>query len=98
MTRLIKLMMVATLVIVSAAQAQIFDEDYTGAEPAVHAYNTSNGVAFVSGTGLTVSNSAAVFDYDGTADVTNSLVEFTVIPVLNDAIPTMLMALQLFFG
>jgi hypothetical protein len=95
MTRLIKLMMVATLVIVSAAQAQIFDEDYENGDydsDVLAAVAASNGVDYVSGTGLTVSNAAAVFKYKDTKPgapvVTNALVEFTVIPVLNDAIPT----------
>jgi len=87
MTRLIKLMMVATLVVASVAQAQIFDEAYGGAVTGTAAYVTSNGVEWVANTGLTISNSAAVFEYTGIADVTNIQVAFTVIPVLNDAIP-----------
>ncbi len=88
MTRLIKLIMVAAIVVASVAQAQLFNEDYTGATEPDQAYVTSNGVEWVSGTGLTISNSAAIFEYKGTASVTNTEVAFTVIPVLNDAIPT----------
>jgi len=88
MTRLIKLIMVATLVVASVAQAQIFNEDYTGGTEPDQAYATSNGVDWVSGTGLTVSNSSAVFTYTGSASVQTSEVAFTVIPILNDAVPT----------
>jgi len=90
MTRLIKLIMVAAIVVASVAQAQIYNENYMGTtEPDPKAYVTSNGVEWVQDTGLTISNSAAVFMYTNTnVIVTNALVEFTVIPVLNDAIPT----------
>ncbi|MDA3797571.1 MAG: hypothetical protein PF692_00615 [Kiritimatiellae bacterium] len=90
MTRLIKIIaIVAVLASASVLQAQIFDETYSGATTnSGPAYVTSNGVTWVANEGLNISNSAAVFEYTGTANITNTQVAFTIKPVLNDAVPT----------